>query len=381
MKVVIAPDSFKGNMTSYEAGMIIAEALRPSLPAAKLVVIPVADGGEGTTDAVVRATGGTIHEVTVTGPLGDPVTACFGLLPDARTAVMEMASASGIELVAEDRLDPMRATTFGTGELIRAALERGVRELIIGIGGSATVDGGIGLAQALGYRLRDCNGTEVNRGGQALATVVTIDSSGALPALAEARIRVACDVTNPLLGAAGAARVFAPQKGATPEMVEALESGLGNLARVWQQAGLLDSVDSPGDGAAGGLGAGLRAFCRAELCSGAGLVAELSGFDREIQDAQILITGEGRTDEQTAGGKLCSVLAAKAHTADTRTILVSGTIEGDLKRLEGCYDAVFACVPDVMSRNEAIARGRETLSATVRSIGRVLALATKRVSA
>jgi glycerate kinase len=374
MKVVIAPDSFKGNMSSQEAGEIIAEALQASLPAAELVVIPVADGGEGTTDAVVTATGGIIREVRVTGPLGEPVTACYGMLPDARTAVMEMASASGIGLVARDRLDPMSATTLGTGEMMRAALEQGIREIIIGIGGSATVDGGIGMAQALGYRLLDADAAEVGRGGQALATVTGIDSSGVLPALAEARVRVACDVTNPLLGAQGAASVFAPQKGAMPEMIEDLEIGLGNLARVWREAGLLDTVDSPGDGAAGGLGAGLRAFCGAEICSGAALVAEISGFDREIQDAQILLTGEGRTDEQTASGKLCSVLAAKARAAGVRTILVSGTIQGDSRKLEDQFDAVFACIPEVMSREAAMARGRETLSATVRSIGQLLTI-------
>jgi glycerate kinase len=374
MKIVIAPDSFKGNMSSYEAGEVIAEALRSSLPGAELVVIPVADGGEGTTDAVVRATGGTNHEVRVTGPLGDPVAACYGMLPGERTAVMEMASASGIELVARDRLDPMRATTFGAGELIRAALEQGVREIIIGIGGSATVDGGIGMAQALGYRLLDVRGAEVGRGGQALATVAEIDGSSVLPALAEARIRVACDVTNPLLGVAGAANVFAPQKGATQQMVEDLEDGLGNLARIWREAGLLDSVDRPGDGAAGGLGAGLRAFCGAEICSGATLVAEISGFDDEIQDAQILVTGEGQTDEQTAGGKLCWVLAAKAHAAGARTILVSGAIQGDAVKLGAHFDATFACISEVMSREEAMARGRETLRTTVTSIGRVLAM-------
>ena len=232
MKVVIAPDSFKGSMRSDEAGAIIAEALRASLPEAELVVIPVADGGEGTTDAVVKATGGTICEVSVTGPLGDPVTAYYGLLPDG-TAVMDMASASGIELVARDRLNPMKTTTYGTGELMRAAMQSGVREIIVGIGGSATVDGGIGMAQALGYRLFDVDGKDVGCGGQALASIVSIDGEVVLAELDKTSIRVACDVTNPLLGDHDAAKTFGPQKGATPEMVEKLEAGLTSLVVVW----------------------------------------------------------------------------------------------------------------------------------------------------
>ncbi len=227
MKIVVAADSFKGSMRSDEAGSIIAEALGESLEDAEIKVIPVADGGEGTTDAVVRATGGEIKEVTVTGPLGEPVTAHYGLLPDGETAVMEMVSASGLELVSVDRLDPMKATTYGTGELMRAAIETGVRKIILGIGGSATVDGGAGMAQALGFRLLSADGSECGRGGEALATIAAIETDGVMQALADCRIRVACDVTNPLLGERGAARVFGPQKGATPAMVELLEEGLG----------------------------------------------------------------------------------------------------------------------------------------------------------
>ncbi len=374
MKVVVATDSFKGSMRSDEAGAIIATGLRESLESAEIMVIPVADGGEGTTDAVVRATGGELKGVEVTGPLGDPVTAHYGLLPDGETAVMEMASASGIELVAADRLDPMRATTFGTGEMIGAALEGGAREIILGIGGSATVDGGTGMAQALGYRLLTAAGSECGRGGEALSTIATIESGAVLPALRECRIRVACDVTNPLLGERGAASVFGPQKGATPEMVELLEEGLGSLAKVWIREGLLEDVDRPGDGAAGGLGAGLRAFCRAEMSSGADLVADITGFDEEILDADFLVTGEGRTDEQTAGGKLCAVLAAKARNAGASTILISGALHGDLEELSGLFDAVFSAVQDVCTLEKAIERGRKNLSITARNVGRILAL-------
>jgi glycerate kinase len=374
MKIVVATDSFKGSMRSDEAGAIIANALRETLEDADIRVIPMADGGEGTTDAVVRATGGELRSVEVAGPLGGTVAAHYGLLPDGETAVMEMASASGIELVPTDRLDPMKATTFGTGELMRAAIETGVREIVLGIGGSATVDGGIGMAQALGYRLLAADGSECGQGGEELQRIASIDSDGVLPALRESRIRVACDVTNPLLGERGAANIFGPQKGATPEMVERLEEGLANLAGVWVREGLLDAVDRPGDGAAGGLGAGLRAFCKAEMSSGAELVAGITGFDREIQDADVFVTGEGRTDEQTAGGKLCAVLAAKAKAAGASTILISGALHGNLENLSGLFDAVFAAVLDVVSLNEAIARGRENLFATARSVGQVLAL-------
>jgi glycerate kinase len=374
MKIIIATDSFKGSMRSDEAGSIIAEALGESLRDAEIKVIPVADGGEGTTDAVVRATGGEIREVKVTGPLGEPATAHFGLLPGGETAIMEMASASGLELIPTDRLSPMKATTYGTGELMRAAVAAGVREIILGIGGSATVDGGAGMAQALGYRLLTADGSESGRGGEALPTIASIETDGVLPALEDCRIRVACDVTNPLLGERGAASVFGPQKGATPAMVELLEEGLSSLAKVWQREGFLEDVESPGDGAAGGLGAGLRAFCGAEMSSGADLVAEITGFDQEIRDATILVTGEGRTDEQTAGGKLCAVLAAKARSAGASTILISGALHGDLGDLSGLFDAVFAAVQDVCSLEEAIERGRKNLGMTARNVGRLLAL-------
>jgi len=374
MKIVVATDSFKGSMRSDEAGSIIAEALRESLQDAEIKVIPVADGGEGTTDAVVRATGGEVKEVVVADPLGEPTTAHYGMLPDGETAVMEMASASGIELVSTDRLNPMKATTFGTGELMRTAIAAGVRKIILGIGGSATVDGGAGMAQALGFRLLAEDGSECGRGGEVLATIAAIETDGVVPALADCRIQVACDVTNPLLGERGAARVFGPQKGATPEMVELLEEGLASLGQVWMNGGLLTDVISPGDGAAGGLGAGLRAFCGAEMASGADLVADITGFDAEIRDTQILVTGEGQTDEQTADGKLCAVLAAKARRAGARTILISGALHGDLGDLSGLFDVVFAAVQDVCSLDEAIERGPENLSSVARNVGRILAL-------
>ena len=374
LKIVVAVDSFKGCMSSDEAGQIIARALLESLPDADIRVIPVADGGEGTADVIIRATGGEMRSVTVTGPFGDPVDASFGLLPDRRTAVIDMASASGIEIVPRRRLNPMKATSFGTGELIKAALHAEVREIVIGIGGSATVDGGIGMAQALGFRLLTDGGEQCGRGGEALSTIVAIETSGAMSALQRCRIRVACDVTSPLLGQHGAARVFGPQKGASPAIVEELESGLGRLAEVWRRNGMVTAVDRAGDGAAGGLGAGLRAFCQAELCSGAELVAGFTGFDDAIRDAAFLVTGEGRTDGQTAHGKLCSVLAAKAKAADARTILISGALAGDLRKLEETFDAVFSTMPEVCSLAQALRNGRENLARTARNVGALVAI-------
>ncbi len=372
MKVVIALDSFKGCMTSLEAGGIVAAVLGEALPDAELQVAAAADGGEGTTEAVLRAVGGERRSVTVTGPLGNPVTASFGLVADGRTAVLEMASASGLELVPPGRLDPLVATSFGAGELITAALDAGARELVVGVGGSATVDGGVGMAQALGWAVLRADGSDCGPGGAALAAVEEIFGLGVVPELAFSRVRAACDVTNPLLGPTGAARIFGPQKGATPVVVEELERGLARLAEVWRREGLLDSVDHPGDGAAGGLGAGLRAFCRAELCPGTELVAELTGLDRAIRAADVLITGEGRTDDQTAGGKLPAVLAAMARRAGSSTVLVSGAIDGDLPELDAAFDARFATVGPEVPAAEAVAHGRENLAATVREVARAL---------
>jgi len=373
VKIVIAPDSFKGCMSSHEAGSIIARAFHESLDDAEIVVLPMADGGEGTTDAVLRATGGEEVATTVTGPLGDRVEASFGLFRKGRSAVMEMASASGLELVEETRLDPMRATTFGTGELILAALDAGAREIILGLGGSATVDGGIGMAQALGYRLLRADGRDCGWGGAALSTLEIIDPVGRVPALASCRVIAACDVTNPLLGPRGAARVFGPQKGATPDMVEELERGVSHLAEVWRREGLLKSVDLPGDGAAGGLGAGLRAFCRAELVSGAELVAEMTGFDDEIRDADLLVTGEGRTDAQTGDGKLPAVLAEKARAAGVSSILISGSIRGDLGALGDLFDGMYAGDEGMDSPDQAMRQARVRLGEIARTVARALA--------
>ncbi len=366
MKIVIAPDSFKGNMRSSRICTIIEEAIRHEMPDAEVLSVPMADGGEGTVEAVVAATGGKFQTLEVCGPLGEPVQAQYGLLPNG-TAIMEMASASGIELVPTDRLNPLEATTYGTGELLRHLISEGHGSIVMGIGGSATVDGGTGMAQALGYRFLDADGNEIaERGGKILPAIGSIDSSGVFQELENANIRVACDVTNPLTGANGAAAIFGPQKGASPAMVEELDAGLSNL---WNTTG---TEGAPGDGAAGGLGYGLRAFCNAEILSGAKLIAETVGLPAALEDADLLITGEGRTDGQTASGKLCPVLADMARERGAKTLLLSGALQGDLDSLFDAFDHAFSISSGHTSLETCIAHAPEDLAFTVRNICRFL---------
>ncbi len=385
MKILIAPDSFKSTIRNTEAARIIAEGLKETFPGAEPLLCPMADGGEGTAETLITATGGERREVSVTGPLGAPAAAFYGLSGDGRTAFLEMASASGIELVPPSQLNPLQATTRGTGELIRAALEAGAREIIMGIGGSATVDGGAGMAQALGYRLLDSRSRDIPPGAQGLEDLSRIlPPESGNPPLDRVRIRVACDVTNPLLGPQGAAAVYGPQKGADPAMIPRLEAGLARLAQKWQEAELLPAaspsdraVSEPGDGAAGGLGAGLRAFCRAELTSGAHLVAEASGFNDLLPQAQLLITGEGKTDSQTASGKLCAVLAEKAQARAIPVVLIAGALKGDPAELTSRFGAVFSTTPDTIPLEEALARAPQDLALTARSIGMLLQAGTR----
>lgn len=366
MKIVVAPDSFKGNMRSSRICEIIRDAVLRELPEAEVLAVPMADGGEGTVEAVVAATGGKFQTLEVCGPLGEPVEAQYGLLPDG-TAIMEMAAASGIELVPPDRLNPMETTTYGTGELLKHLLSDGHTSIVMGIGGSATVDGGTGMAQALGYRFLDAEGNEITeRGGRMLPAIGSIDSSNVFQGLERADIRVACDVTNPLTGANGAAAVFGPQKGATPEMVEQLDAGLSNL---WKAVG---TEGAPGDGAAGGLGYGLRAFCNADILPGARLISETVGLPAALEGADLLITGEGRTDGQTSSGKLCSELAGMAREHGAKTLLLSGALQGDLNSFFDTFDHAFSISSGHTSLEACMAHAPEDLAFTVRNICRLL---------
>jgi glycerate kinase len=346
-----------------EAGILRANT------SAEVCKIPLADGGEGTARAVTEAAGGRFVTVPVTGPLGDRVEAAFGLIDQGKVAVLDLASASGIELLRREDLDPMKASSYGTGELIAAALDTGARELIIGIGGSATNDGGIGLISALGFRVLDAEGRPVGRGGQALGAIASLDSGGADKRLKDVSIKVACDVTNPLLGPRGASAIFGPQKGATPEMVKILDAGLAKLGRAWIQAGLTGDVESPGDGAAGGVGAALRICLGAAMESGAMLVMKYARFFERLPGADMVITGEGMTDGQTAGGKLCSVVAGEAHRAGIPVALLSGGLSGDVGALLGSFDYAVS-----------IACGQTSLDAMIRDSGRDLGFAAENLT-
>ena len=345
MNIIIAPDSFKGNMNSDEVCGIIEAGILRADKNARVYKIPLADGGEGTARAVTLAAGGRFVKTTVTGPLCDKVEAKFGLINDGKTAVLDMASASGIELIGRGRLNPMKATSYGTGELIAAALDSGADELIIGIGGSATNDGGTGMISALGFKVLDAQGQPVAQGGEALAKIASVDASNADKRLKRVSIKVACDVTNPLLGPKGASAVFGPQKGASPEMVQILDAGLAKLAEAWIKAGLASDVSQPGDGAAGGAGAALRICLGAIMESGALLVMKHSGFFDILPSADLIITGEGMTDSQTADGKLCSVVAREGRKAGVPVALLSGALDGNTPALLPIFDyaASIAC--------------------------------------
>ena len=338
MKIIVAPDSFKGNMSAPKVCSIIEAGILRADKKAKVYKIPLADGGEGTAKAVTEAAGGEFVKVMVQGPLGKKIKTEFGLIEKGRVAVLDMASASGLELLKREELNPMKATSYGTGELIKAALDKGAKELIIGIGGSATNDGGIGMISALGFKVLDEKGKPVGHGGEALAKIASVDCSGADKRLKNVSIKVACDVTNPLLGPKGASAIFGPQKGATPEMIKILDSGLGKLAKAWIKAGLAKGVEQAGDGAAGGMGAALRICLGAKMESGAMLVMRYAGFFNRLKGADLVITGEGMTDGQTAGGKLCSVVARESHKVKVPVALLSGGLGGEAGALLVPFD-------------------------------------------
>ena len=326
MRIIVAPNSFKGSLSATQAAAAIARGVRGLIPDADVVEIPVADGGDGTVEALVGAHDGAYGWANVEGPLGDPVHAAYGLIDGARTGVVELASASGFELISAARRDPRKTSTYGFGQLLEAARKAGVDKLIAGIGGSATNDGGAGMAQALGYRLLDDAGRDLARGGAALARLERIEAAGVDPGWRAIRVLVACDVTNPLTGPLGASRVYGPQKGANEETVELLDQALARLAGVIERDLGVQVRDLPGAGAAGGAGAGLVAFLGAELVPGAPLVVETAGLDRALAaGADLVITGEGRIDGQTAFGKAPGEVAKRAHAAGVPVLFLAGT--------------------------------------------------------
>ena len=375
MKIVIAPDSFKGSLSAPEVARALREGFARVFPRAEIDEIPLADGGEGTTEALVTATGGRIERRRVTGPLGEPVEAFFGILGDGVTAVVETAAASGLTLVPEERRDPRVTTTYGTGELLAAALERGCTRVIVGIGGSATNDGGAGLVQALGGSLRDAEGRELPWGGAALARLATIDISTARARVGSAEIIVACDVQNPLVGPTGASAVYGPQKGATPEMVHELDQALRHYAERIKDFLDVDVAEMPGAGAAGGLGAGLVAFLGATLRPGIELVLDAVNFRKRVEGADLVITGEGMVDGQTAYGKAPSGVLRVAGSLGVPVVAVGGGLGPDLEALDASgFAAVIDCTPRPMSLADAIAGAREHLVHAGATIARLIAL-------
>ena len=373
MKIVIAPDSYKESLSALEVAQAVEAGFRQVFPDADYVLVPVADGGEGTVDAMVAATGGRKETVTVSGPLGEPVEAFYGLTGDGDTAVIEMAAASGLALVPPDRRNPLLTSSRGTGELIRAALDAGARRFILGIGGSATNDGGAGMVQALGVRLLDLEGRELDGSGGDLARLERIDVSALDPRLAECRIEVACDVDNPLTGARGASAVFGLQKGATPEMVQALDANLARLARiVGRDLGVaVDAV--PGAGAAGGMGAAMLAFFGATLKPGIEIVTAAVDLDTHVRDADLVITGEGRIDFQTVHGKTPIGVARVAKRHGKPVIGIAGSLGAEVGVVHAHgIDAVFSVLGKPCTLDEALRDAAANVELTARNVAAVL---------
>lgn len=329
MKIVVAPDSFKGSLTAIEVSDAIEQGVREVFPEAEITKIPMADGGEGTVQCLVSATGGKILEEKVIGPLGNEVSAHYGILADKKTAVIEMAAASGLTLVPEGKRNPLLTTTYGTGQLIKAALDQGCRKMIIGIGGSATNDGGAGMVKALGVKLLDQEGKEIGFGGGELKKIIRIDISCLDNRLSDTRVLVASDVNNPLCGPKGASRIYGPQKGATPEVIEELDESLAYFAELIKRDLYKDIKDVPGAGAAGGLGAGLMAFLNAELRPGIEIIIEVVKLKQAIKGADLVITGEGKIDSQTIYGKAPIGVAKIAKKYNIPVIAVAAIIGED----------------------------------------------------
>ena len=378
MKIVIAPDSFKGSLTALEVAEAIEAGLRRVFPDVSIEKVPMADGGEGTVQSLVDATGGEILTAQVLDPLGKPIDAQYGVLGDGLTAVIEMAAASGLTLVPPDKHDPRVTTTYGTGELIQAALAQGCRKLIIGIGGSATNDGGAGMAQALGAKLLTVNGEQIKPGGSYLATLNSIDLSELDPRIAETETVVACDVNNPLTGEQGASHVYGPQKGATPEMIEMLDANLAHYDKILQHD-LSKSVGSfPGAGAAGGLGAGLMAFLNASLKSGIEIVTEATQLSKRLVGANLVITGEGQINFQTVFGKTPVGVAQVAKTHNIPVIAIAGSITDDSGGVyDAGIDAMIDIVPEPMSLGTAIENATALIETAAERAGRMVATGMK----
>lgn len=372
---VLAPDSFKESMTAKEVCKAMEIGIKRAIPDAECIHVPMADGGEGTVQSLIDATGGTLVKKEVTGPLGTKVVAGYGILGDGKTAVIEMAAASGIHFVTKETKNPLITTTYGTGELIKDCIEQGITDIILGIGGSATNDGGTGMAAALGYKFLDEDGKELKLGGGFLDRLATIDTSNVIPGLRDVHILVASDVTNPLCGEHGASRVFGPQKGATPEMVEFLDNNLRHYAQVVKDQLGIDVLNVPGAGAAGGLGAGLLAFTNATMKKGIEIVIEYTNLKEKLRHADYCFTGEGGIDFQTKFGKTPYGVAkvAKSVNPNMKVIALAGYIGKDVEVLyEEGFDAIFGIVPGAAELSTLLKQGSENVARTAESVARLL---------
>ncbi|MCR5833723.1 MAG: glycerate kinase [Selenomonadaceae bacterium] len=354
MKIVVAIDSFKGSLASLEAGAAAQSGILSVMPTAQVKVFPLADGGEGTCNAITQGLGGEIKSVVVSNPLGEKISAQFGEISAQKLAVTEMANASGLPLVPLDKRNPLNTTTYGVGEIIRQAIGDGCRNFIIGIGGSATNDCGLGMLTALGFKFTDVNGKPCGIFGRDLANVAAIDDGEILPELSECKFKIACDVINPLTGVNGCSAVYAPQKGATPEIVALMDDWIKNFGNLSAKFLNLDKISVPGDGAAGGLGFAFRSYLRGELVNGVDLVLDTLNIADDLKNADILITGEGRLDNQTANGKAPSGVAKLAKKLNPKilTIGLGGTV-ADLSD-SAQIDAAFSVLREPMTLAEAM---------------------------
>lgn len=374
MRIVIAPDSFKGSLSARTFCDIVGRTALRFYPAAQVQSVPIADGGEGTVEALVWATGGSCHRHRVTGPMGAPVEALYGILGDGETVVLEMAQASGLPLVPEGERDPRLATSYGTGELLHHVLQAGYRKVLLGIGGSATNDGGMGMLEALGVRFLDAQGQPLRGSGGALAQVCAVDLSGLEPMAADLRLDVICDVTNPLLGAQGATHVYGPQKGVTPALLEQLERGMENYAEKLEAAIGFPVREVPGAGAAGGMGAAVHGVLRGTLRPGIAAVLDAVGFDAMLAGADLVFTGEGRMDAQSI--RYGKVPAGVAQRCAAREIPVIAIVGGMAPGAEGLYDitpsSIMTTVNGPMPLEQALQDAPALLESAAERVFRML---------
>ena len=375
MKVVVAIDSLKGSLSSLEAGEAIKSGVLKAMPEAEVCVRPLADGGEGTVEALALGMGGELKTVEVTGPLGEKVNCLYGIMEESKTAILEMSGAAGITLVADEMRNPLHTTTYGVGEVIKDAIANGCRHFIVGIGGSATNDGGIGMLQALGYGMLDKDGNQVPFGAKGIKEIVTITDDQVIPELKECSFRIACDVTNPLCGERGCSAVYGPQKGATPEMVKEMDAWLSDYAKLVAAKYEKADAEYPGTGAAGGMGFAFLAYTNAVLESGIKIILEETKLEDYVKDADIVVTGEGRLDGQTAFGKAPIGVAKIAKKFDKTVLAFAGAVTKDAVVCnEHGIDAFFPILRRIQTLQEAMTPeiARDNMVTTVEQVFRLI---------